>query len=219
MRFPADDIWKVRLGEQTRLSIPYERKPCPFKAGGYYVLERTLDVREVVPCEKCETGYTKRGKPCALCGGHRQRIVYKTRVERVEGEERVEVLDVAKVSAESFTDLWALEEGWESAEEWRDAFFATHGEHERIWTLRFQLTSSAPQFMAVQHGRVDPPQYVSSPSKREAIDDADAPTATEYRNWAEKADAEYRRRRELDRLESRRRSLDEQIDQLKRKAA
>ena len=218
MRFPADDIWKVRSGEQTRLTIPHERKPCPFKEAGYYVLEREVDVAETRPCLVCaETGKRKDGSRCKRCGGFGKRVHYLTRVERVDGDERLQVLTREKVRPEELTDAQALEEGWESAAEWRDAFFATHGEVEWVWTITFELTTQVPQYMARQHGIVDAPQYVSTPER--AIDDADAPTAGEYRAWAETAEAKARANREARRLEDRARALQEKAEQLRRKAA
>lgn len=211
MRFPADDIWKVRLGEQTRLSIPYERKPCPFTVDGCYVLERIVDVAERSECGRCEgSGRRKDGKRCKGCGGFGTRVRYVTRTERVEGEERLRVLTVEKVRAERVTDAQALQEGYESADEWRDVFFCNHGECEWVWTLTFELTNDVIQHLARQHGLQDPPQYVSTPSR--ALEDADSPTAAHYRSWSEKAEAEARRQAEIRRLEKR-------LEALKKKAA
>lgn len=218
MRFPADDIWKVRLGEKTRLTIPYERKPSPFKEAGYYVLEREVDVVDRRPCMVCnESGRRKDGRPCKRCGGFGQRAHYTTRVERVEGDERIQVHAIAKLRPEDITDEQALQEGWESAEEWRDAFFATFGECAWVWTYTFELTKQLPQYMALQHGIVDPAQYVSTPAR--ALDEADAPTADEYREWAEQAESDLRRQREIRRLEQRRKAIDDKIAELRRKAA
>lgn len=218
MRFPAEDIWKVRLGEQTRLTIPYERKPCPFKVAGFYVLEREFDVVRRVKCQRCgETGYRKDGKPCFICGGHGERVYYERRAERLEGEERAHVASVEKIHPADISDDQALEEGWESADEWRDVFFATYGECEWVWTITFALSKQVPQYMATQQGTVDPPQYVTTPER--ALDDSDAPTGDEYRAWSETAEAQLRRQRELRRLEERRRSLDGRIEQLRRRAA
>lgn len=217
MRFHQDDVWKVRSGEQTRLTIPYERKPCPFKEAGYYVIEREVDVVERKVCGVCKgTGQTKKGAH-RRCGGTGEIVVYTTRVERVEGPERLQVITREKLRPEALTDAQALEEGWESAEEWRDAFFATYGEVDYVWSVTFELTTQVPQYMARQHGIASPPQYVTTPER--AIDDADAPTADEYRAWSEQSEAKARAQRELRRLEQRRASLDDKIEQLRRKAA
>lgn len=224
MRFPADEIHLVRMGEKTRLTIPCELspaggyKPCPFKEAGYYVLEREVDVVTRTPCEVCKRrGYRKDGKPCKRCFGHGERVYYTTRVERVEGEERLQVLTRVKLRPQDITDDQALEEGWESADEWRDAFFATHGDCEWVWALTFELTKQVPQYMALQHGIVDPQQYVTTPDR--ALDDVDSPTGEQYREWAEHSETEQRRQREIRRLEDRRAALDEKIEQMRRKAA
>jgi hypothetical protein len=217
VRFAADDIWKVRLGEKTRLTLPYENRPAPFKEAGYYVLERDVDKVRRSPCKVCTDGKTQRGNDCKRCGGYGERVYYTTRTERVEGEERIQVHSVQKVHPLDITDDQALEEGWESAEEWRDAFFATHGESEWVWTYTFELTKQVPQYMALQHGIVNPEQYVSTPDR--AIEVADAPTADQYRGWAEQAESQRKRDREIERLEDRRRALGEKIDQLRKKAA
>lgn len=217
MRFPADEIHLVRLGEKTRLTIPYEGR-CPFKVGHYYVLEREVDVSEIRPCKVCaQTGRRKNGEPCQKCGGHGNRVHYATKVERVATDERILVLHTAKV--DSLSDAQALEEGWESAEEWRDAFFATHGDAERAWTLKFELTTDVPQFLARQNGLLHPPQYVATADPDRAVDDGEAPSAESYRQWSEAAEAEQRKQREINRLEQRRTDLADKIDQLKRKAA
>jgi hypothetical protein len=218
VRFPADDIWKVRLGEQTRLTIPYERRLCPFRVAGYYVLERDVDVVDRRPCGICrETGRLKDGRRCKRCGGFGQRAHYMTRIERVEGDERIQVLTITKIRPQYVTDAQALEEGWESADDWRDAFYATYGECEWAWTITFELTTQVPQFMATQHGQIDPGQYVQSPAR--AIDDAPAPTADEYRGWSEQAEADLRREREARRLEQRAAQLREKAEQLRRRAS
>ena len=216
MKFPADDIWKVRLGEKTRLSLPYDGTPCPFSEAGYYVIERVVDVSEERQCGRCKgTGKTRRGQ-CIPCGGHGTRIIYSSRVERVEGEERVQVLSVTRLPVEAVTDEQALEEGWESADEWRDAFYADHGDAAFVWSIAFELQHQ-PQYLAIQQGQVDPQQYVSTPNR--ALDDAEAPSADEYRAWAENAESDLRRQREIKRLEARRDALEDKIAQLRRKAA
>lgn len=205
------------MGERTRLTIPYERRPAPWSEGGYYVLEREIDVSEVLSCGRCKgTGQLKKGF-CRPCGGHGSRVVYSTKAERVEGEERIQVLSRAKVRISDISDAQALEEGYESAEEFRDVFFATYGECDLGWTFTFELTKQVPQYLAIQQGQVDPEQYTTSPAR--ALDDADAPSGEEYRKWAAKADAEVRRQREAKRLRERAQTLIEQADKLDRDAA
>lgn len=218
MRFPADDIWKVQAGEKTRLTIPYERRPSPFKEAGFYVLEREVDVVTRKQCRVCDgSGERKDGQPCKRCGGGGERVYYTTRTERVPTEEQVHILSVAKVRVEEITDDQALEEGWESAEEWRDAFFCDYGECEWVWTYTFEITAQVPQYLAIQNGQSHPEQYVKHPNR--ALDDADAPTAEEYRKYAEVADDQRKRRREVERLEERRRLIDDRIQQLQRREA
>lgn len=217
MRFPADDIWKVRLGERTRITIPYERRPAPWQEGNFYVLEREMDISEEKPCGRCGgTGQAKKGT-CVPCGGHGTRVVYSTKAERVEGEERVQILSRSKLAVSDIRDDQALEEGYESADEFRDAFFATYGECDLCWTFTFELTKQVPQYMAIQQGQVDPQQYVTTPAR--ALDDADAPSGEQYREWAAKAEAEVRRQREAKRLRERARKLNEQADKLDAEAA
>jgi hypothetical protein len=124
---------------------------------------------------------------------------------------------VAKVRAEDISDDQALEEGWESAEEWRDAFFCDYGESEWVWTYTFELTAQVPQYLAIQGGQEHPEQYVKHPGR--SLDDADAPTGEEYRRYAEIADDQRKRRREIERLEERKRSIDDRIQQLMRREA
>jgi hypothetical protein len=218
MRFLADDIWKVQAGEKTRLTIPYDRKPSPFKDAGFYVLERDVDVVTRKTCGVCEgSGERKDAQRCKRCGGTGERVYYSTRTERVPTEDQVHVLSVTKVRAAEFSDDQALEEGWESAEEWRDAFFCDYGECEWVWTYTFELTAQVPQYLAVQNGQEHPEQYVKHPGR--ALDDADSPTGEEYRHWAEQADDQRKRRREIERLEERKRSIDDRLDHLRRREA
>jgi hypothetical protein len=218
MRFLADDIWKVRAGEKTRLTIPYDRKPSPFKEAGFYVLERDVEVVTRKQCRVCDGSRRAQGRAAvqALLGAG-ERVYYTTRTERVPTEEQVHVLSVTKVRAEDISDDQALEEGWESAEEWRDAFFCDYGECEWVWTYTFELTAQVPQYLAVQNGQEHPEQYVKHPGR--ALDDADAPTGEEYRQWAEQADDQRKRRREIERLEERKRSIDDRLDHLRRREA
>lgn len=225
MRFPADDIHKVRAGEKTRLTIPPERnedgggyKRAPFKVANYYRIEKLVDVGEQKNCGRCKRrGRLLNGDICEKCMGRGTYVTYTTRVERIEGSERVQVHSVTKLRPHDMTDEMALEEGWESADEWRDVFFCDFGEVDWCWTVTFELTDQVPQYMANQHGIMHPPQYVSTPER--ALDDADAPTADEYRAWSEKSEEDARRQREIKRLEDRRRALDDKLDHLRRKAA
>lgn len=206
----------MRLGEQTRLTLPYEGK-APFKVGSDYRLQRELDTPREQTCGVCDgTGHRKDLEPCKRCAGHGTRIYYERRVEAVEGPERILVLNRQKLRPSDITDEMALEEGWESADEWRDAFFATYGEAEFVWTFKFEVTTDIAQFPAQQNGLLHPPQYVKSPTR--AIDDCEAPTAAEYWVWAEKAEAEQRRQREAQRLRDRAQELLNKADRLDRAA-
>lgn len=198
MRFRGHEIADIRRGELTLVCLPYERRPLHLKTGHFYVLERVDDVR--IELED---------------GGAR----YEPRARTLAGE-FVQIAEVRKAKADDVSDAEALLHGFESAEDWRDAFECDYGEFSHVWIVRFAYTLDAPSFMAIQGGQEHPEQYVGTQVR--AIDDVESVGEDYLKRFADAADPEIRRKQEIRRLEARRNKLDEQIQFLRgrgRKAA
>lgn len=182
----------------TLVCLPYERRPLQFKVGGHYTLQRIDEVRV-----ELEDGTTR----------------YEPKVRTLAGE-YVQIQELHRLATEEVTDFDALAHGFDSAEEWRDAFECDYGDYPEVWLVRFAYTLDAPSFLAVQGGQEHPEQYVGTQVR--AIDDAEAVGDDYLKRFADAADSEIRRKQEIRRLQARRDKLNEQIEFLEgkgRKAA
>jgi hypothetical protein len=162
MRLPKEVIGKVRRGELGVLRRPVNNKPCPFKPGRFYALER-VDDRHEDNCKQCA------GEGCEDCSDHGTVVVYERRATTLEGE-FVEVQSVNRQPLHWADDDEAESWGFETREEYIEDWIADHGRNVAdTYVVQFRYAVDMPNLLA-RHGNYTHTTFDAVADEPEAVD-------------------------------------------------
>jgi hypothetical protein len=139
VRFPKELIGSVRRGELTVLRRPVNGRPCPFKSGRFYVLERVEDRHESA-CPTCS------GEGCEECGDHGTLVTYQKRATTLD-DEYVEITEVARQPLHWADDSEAESWGFETREDYIEDWQERHRSGD-TYLVRFTYATDMPNLLA-----------------------------------------------------------------------
>lgn len=162
MRLPKEVIGSVRRGELGVLRRPVSNKPCPFKAGRYYAIEK-LETRHEENCPACA------GEGCPECADHGTVIVYEKRATTLEGE-YVEIQSVERQPLHWADDEEAEAWGFETREEFIEEWQSENGKNVNdTYLVRFRYAVDMPNLLA-KHGSYTHTDFDAVEGEPEAVD-------------------------------------------------
>lgn len=130
---------------------------------------------------------------------------------------RIWVLEAAIVPLLPIPFADVREEGFKTTEDFLTYWESMHGTRESVpvWRIRFELAGDEDRFMAAQHGKLHPEQYVHSPAS--AVPD-DEPTPVVPAGYQARISGEARERdkqRNIEKWTDERETIAESIKRLK----
>lgn len=219
MRFPQEDLGRIRRGEITATLRPYENRPSMFHPAdrfhsGLYVIELVRDVREVI---------AREGVPPLVIHFEPPKVDYRRVAAKTDPPEYIEITARTKTRLGDLTedDLAAL--GYDDLDELIDVFCTDRNlppyPEQQVWLYSFAYTTDAPLLLATpnwsKYGHDD---YVAGGKDRltaepEAVD-RDLLKVYAGENHDAHPEREQRRRRRWER-----RTAAERADERDRRAA
>jgi hypothetical protein len=184
VRFPKELIGSVRRGELTVLRRPVNGRPCPFKSGRFYVLERVEDRHESA-CPACS------GEGCEECGDHGTLVTYQKRATTLD-DEYVEITEVARQPLHWADDSEAESWGFETREDYIEDWQERHRSGD-TYLVRFTYATDMPNLLARVSGYTHS-DFDAVPLEPEAVDKA---TAEDFAKHAQQRDERRKEARKL----------------------
>lgn len=164
MRLPKEVIGRVRRGELGVLRRPVNSKPCPFKPGRFYAIEK-VETRHEENCRLCA------GEGCAECADHGTVIVYEKRATTLDGE-FVEIEAVERQPLHWADDDEAEAWGFETREEFIEDWQSENGKNViDTYLIRFRYAVDLPNMLA-RHGGYTHADFDALDGEPEAVDRA-----------------------------------------------
>lgn len=166
MRFPADDLGRIRRGEITAALRPYEGRPTSFRPAdrfnsGLQRIELVSDVRTLV---------SQEGEPPRVIYHHPPKVVYE-RVVRTT-DDYLEITGRTRLPLASLIEISVKALGFEDLADVVDAFCTDHGglPEQSVWLIEFRLAGDLPRILAWPHsGKTGHDDYVISSGSKDAL--------------------------------------------------
>jgi hypothetical protein len=165
VRFPKELIGSIRRGELTVLRRPVNNRPCPFKSGRFYVLEKVEDRHEHL-CPECS------GDGCEECGDHGTFVTYEKRATTLD-DEYIEITEVARQPLHWADDKEAQSWGFETREDYISDWQERNRSTVDTYVVRFTYATDMPNLLAKVSGYTHS-DFDAVPMEPEAVDKATA---------------------------------------------